>query len=267
MKMSRIFITGSSDGLGSMAAKNLVQRGHKVILHARNETRAKDAENACPGAEAVLIGDLSSITDTKNLAAAANKLGTFDAVIHNAGLYHGGFQKTPEGLPALVAVNTLAPYILTCLMNKPKRLVYLSSGMHGGGDGTLKDIDWKQRGERGWNDTTGYSESKLHDIMLANAFARRFKNIGVISNSLDPGWIPTKMGGSSAPGDGKLSVATYTMLALGEGLKDTDTGKYWYNCKQRSPRPEALDESKQDALLKRCEELTGVKVPVQKGEL
>src|ERR1700750_2215707 len=111
--MARIFVTGSSDGLGLLTAKDLVAKGHKVTLHARNESRAKDASSACPGAETVLIGDLSSMAETKRLAADANKLGKFDVVIHNAGLYRGGFRKTPEGLPALFAVNTLAPYILT----------------------------------------------------------------------------------------------------------------------------------------------------------
>lgn len=262
--MARILVTGSSDGIGLAAAKDLVSKGHKVILHARSESRAKDASSACPGAETVLIGDLSSIAGTKKLATDANDLGTFDVIVHNAGVYRGGFRKTADGLPLVFAVNTVAPYILTCLMNRPKRLVYLSSGMHYSGDGSLKDITWKQRGERAWNDSTGYCDSKLHDVMLALAVARKWK--GVVSNAMDPGWVPTKMGGSSAYEDINKSVRTAVGLALGEGkVKGTETGTYWVDSKQKSPKSETTDERKQDELLKICEEVSGVSFPTGDG--
>ena len=146
--MSRIFVTGSSDGLGLLAAQQLVKDGHRVTLHARNAQRAKDAQASCPGAKGVLVGDLSSMKETKQLAADANKDGTFDCVIHNAGLLHGGYRKTDEGLPSLVAVNVMAPYILTCLMNRPKRLVFLSSDSHLSGDASVDDLTWQERGEK-----------------------------------------------------------------------------------------------------------------------
>jgi NAD(P)-dependent dehydrogenase (short-subunit alcohol dehydrogenase family) len=82
--MARVFITGSSDGLGQMAAKLLIEQGHKVVLHARNQQRGKDALAAVPQAESVVIGDLSSIAQTRNVAEQVNALGDFDAVIHNA---------------------------------------------------------------------------------------------------------------------------------------------------------------------------------------
>ena len=65
----RIFISGSADGLGQMAASALVTQGHQVVLHARNEKRGQDALRRVPGAEAVLIADLSSMAETKKLAA------------------------------------------------------------------------------------------------------------------------------------------------------------------------------------------------------
>lgn len=258
--MARIFVTGSSDGVGLLAAKDLVSKGHKVILHARNESRAKDASSECPGAETVLIGDISTIAGSKDLAAEANKLGTFDVVVHNAGVYRGGFRKTSDGLPLVFAVNTIAPYVLTCLMNRPKRFVYLSSGMHFSGDGSLKDLSWKQRGERSFNDSTGYCDTKLHDVMLAFAVSRKWK--GVISNAMDPGWVPTKMGGAGASDDIKNSVRTVVSLALGEGnVKSTDNGKYWVNSRQDSPKAATLDETKQEELLRVCEEISGVSFP------
>src|SRR4051812_15735956 len=128
--MARIFITGSADGLGQLAAKALIAEGHQVVLHARNEKRGKEALHKAPGAETVVTADLSSIEETIQLGEKVNALGTFDAVIHNAGLYHPAAKE-------LFAVNTLAPYILTCLIQKPQRLIYLSSDMHEGGRSKL----------------------------------------------------------------------------------------------------------------------------------
>lgn len=249
--MARIFITGSSDGLGSLTAKKLVSNGHKVILHARNEQRAKDASTACPGAEKVIIADLSSIEETKKLAEQVNSLGPLDAVVHNAGLYQGvSGLKGNEGLPALFAVNTLAPYILTSLIQpRPKRLVYVSSGLHTGGNANLKDIT-----------QCGYGDSKLHNIILAFAFARKWTDC--TSNAVDPGWVPTKMGGASAMDDLGAAVDTFAMLAAGEGATEGQTGKYWYQRKSKSCEPAAGDEQVQEKLLKDLERISGgIKYP------
>jgi NAD(P)-dependent dehydrogenase (short-subunit alcohol dehydrogenase family) len=257
--MARIFITGSSDGLGSLAAQALVKKGHKVVLHARNAQRAKDATAACPGAEAVLVADLTSIDETKKLAGEVNKLGDVDTVIHNAGLYRGGFKRTGDGLPSLFAVNTIAPYILTCLIKKPKHLVYVSSGLHSGGDASLRDIAWAERGEKGWSDGQAYGDTKLHDIILSKAVARRWPD--VLSNSLDPGWVATKMGGAGAPGDPNAAVETYMMLAEGEG-KGKVSGKYFRPGRNEgSPKAASDVVATQDKLLKLCEEISGVPFP------
>ena len=71
--MARVFITGSSDGLGRMAAELLIEQGHSVVLHARNEKRGKDAMASVPQAETVVIGDLSSIAETRGVAEQVNK--------------------------------------------------------------------------------------------------------------------------------------------------------------------------------------------------
>ncbi|KAL2408050.1 Short-chain dehydrogenase chyC [Exophiala dermatitidis] len=258
--MARILITGSSDGLGSLAARALVQRGHSVVLHARNDQRAQDARTACPGAETCLVADLSDLSQTKKLAEDANRLGPFDAVVHNAGLYTGPYGKTKEGWPSIVAVNTIAPYVLTCLLQpKPNRLVFVSSGLHSGGDATLKDFTWPERGEQGFQDFQAYADTKLHNILLASAFATRWPSVQ--SNSLDPGWVPTKMGGRSASGDLNAAVDTYVVLAEGEGPAKGISGKYWYHSQVRSPKKEAADTKVQDQLLKQLEGLTGIKAP------
>jgi NAD(P)-dependent dehydrogenase (short-subunit alcohol dehydrogenase family) len=144
--VSRIFITGSSDGIGLAAAKVLSEQGHKVTLHARNQDRATQAKAALPEIEGVLIGDLTSIESTKQLAAEANKNGPWDAVVHNAGIGLSGTEgNTGDGMAKTFQVNSLAPYILTSLMEKPKKLLYVSSSLHLGGDPSLNDVTWKER--------------------------------------------------------------------------------------------------------------------------
>src|SRR5580704_2497994 len=212
-KMVRVFITGSSDGLGRMAAQLLVERGHGVVLHARNEKRGQEALAAVPGAEGMVIGDLASIAQTREVAEQVNGLGLFDAVIHNAAIGYREPRRieTEDGLPQVFAVNTLAPYILTALIKKPKRLVYLSSGLHRNGDASLKDLTWEQRA---WQGQQAYSDTKLHDVGLAFAVARRWRD--VFSNALEPGWVPTKMGGPGAPDDMGQAHLTQAWLAAGD---------------------------------------------------
>jgi short-subunit dehydrogenase len=157
--MARIFITGPSDGIGQVVARNLIAQGHQVTLHARNSQRAAQAVAAVPGAEGVLIADLSSISQTKKLASDANKTGVFDAVIHNAGIGYGESKQVSEDrISHVFAINALAPYILTCLMERPKKLIYLSSGLHTGGDASLTDVTWSTR--KRWNGMQAYSDSK-----------------------------------------------------------------------------------------------------------
>jgi NAD(P)-dependent dehydrogenase (short-subunit alcohol dehydrogenase family) len=256
--MARIFITGSSDGLGSIVAQKLVKNGHSVVLHARNTQRAKDATTACPGAESVVTGDLSSTSETKGIADQVNKLGAFDCVIHNAGLYQGPFRKTSEGIPALAAVNTIAPYLLTSLITRPRRVVFLSSEMHQSGSSSMDDILWTQRGESKWSDSTAYCASKLHNVMFAKAFARIWPDVK--SNALDPGWVATKMGGSSAPGSIDAAVETYVMLAEGKEEMAMRSGQYFRPGKrQGSPQKAADDDKAQDRLMEICAGFTGVK--------
>ena len=172
-RMARVLITGSSDGLGLMAARLLVDDGHAVILHARNEQRGDHAQQALPGAEHVVIGDLESIAGMRQVAEQANARGRYDAVIHNAGIGYREPRRieTVDGLCHVFAVNVIAPYVLTALVPAPDRLVYLSSGMHRGGQPDLDDLQWARRS---WNGAQAYSDSKLFDVVLAFGVARRW---------------------------------------------------------------------------------------------
>ncbi|KAL7624135.1 hypothetical protein AAE478_005692 [Parahypoxylon ruwenzoriense] len=260
--MARIFITGSSDGLGLRSAQALAKRGHDVYLHARNAQRADDARAACPAAKDVFVADLTSIEETKGLAAQLNQAGPWDAIVHNAGLMHGvSHLRGKEGLPALFAVNTLAPYIVASLVTDPapKRHVFLSSGMHHGGDASLHNIQ-----------SCTYSDSKFHNVLLAFWFARRLAPKGVLSNALTPGWVPTNMGGSSAPDDIDAAIDTYVLLAEGSGAAEGKTAGFWYQSRagksggsghETAYESSADDEARQNQLIETLEKISGVKPP------
>jgi NAD(P)-dependent dehydrogenase (short-subunit alcohol dehydrogenase family) len=256
--MARVFITGSADGLGQMAAELLVAAGHRVVLHARNQQRADAARSRTPGAEAAVIGDLSSIEETRGIADQVNRLGRFDAVIHNAGIGYRENRRgsTVDGLPHVFAVNALAPYILTALIERPARLVYLSSGMHHGVHANLDDLEWKKRS---WSGSSAYAESKLLDVILAFAVARMWPN--VLSNAVEPGWVATKMGGPGAPDDLEAGPKTQVWLAVSEDPAAKVTAGYFYHEKPRKPNPEASQKAVQDRFLEECARLSGIKLP------
>jgi NAD(P)-dependent dehydrogenase (short-subunit alcohol dehydrogenase family) len=255
--MTRIFISGSSTGLGFMAAQLLVAQGHQVVLHARNPARAEVARRALPKAEAVVVGDLETIAGAKALAARVNELGRFDAVIHNAAVgYREGQRLTTDGLPHVFAINTLSAYILTALIEKPERLVYLSSGMHHHADANLDDILWRKRR---WTGSAAYAESKLHDAMLAFAIARRWPD--VFSTALEPGWVPTRMGGPGAPDDMDQAHRTQAWLAASDDSQAKVTGQYFYHLRPLAPNPQAEDADLQNKLIALCEELSNVNLP------
>jgi len=241
--MARIFITGSADGLGQLSARSLLEQGHKVVLHARNAKRGRDAMKKNPGAESVLTGDLSNIEETKNLAGEANHF-AFDAVIHNAGVYRASKE--------VFVVNTLAPYILTCLMHKPKRLIYVSSGMHLQGSWKLDNLE---------SDTSSitYSDSKFYVLMLCMAVAAKWKDIYV--NAVDPGWVPTKMGGRGAPDNLQKGYETQVWLAVSNDEKARVSGRYFFHQKERHHNPEADNALLRKRFLGLCKQITGISFP------
>lgn len=249
--MARVFITGSADGLGQLAAKSLIAQGHQVVLHARNEMRGQDALSKVPGAEGVLTADLGDIDETKRLASKVNTLGTFDAVIHNAGVYQTSAKE-------IFAVNTLAPYVLTCLIDKPERLIYLSSDMHLGGRAKLDTFETDIG-------RITYSDSKLHVLMLCKAVARTWPD--VLANAVDPGWVPTKMGGRGAPDDLRKGYETQVWLAVSDDSTAKVSGHYFHHRKVTRHNPEADDIRLQDKFINLCEEITGISLrPFEAGK-
>jgi NAD(P)-dependent dehydrogenase (short-subunit alcohol dehydrogenase family) len=256
--VAQVLITGSTDGLGLMAAQLLVADGHDIVLHARSRERAADVRASLPDGHHVVVGDLSSIAAIKEVAAQANARGRYDAVIHNAGIGYREPRRveTIDGLSEDFAVNVLAPYLLTALITPPDRLVYLSSGMHRAGNPDLTDLQWI---EKRWNGSQAYADSKLFDVVLAFAVARRWPR--VLANALEPGWVPTKMGGPGAPDDMDLAPVTQTWLATSNDPAAMVTGTYFYHQQVQQTHPAARSVDEQEGLLAACAALSGVGLP------
>jgi NAD(P)-dependent dehydrogenase (short-subunit alcohol dehydrogenase family) len=180
----RIFITGSTDGLGRAAADALISEGHDVVLHARSRERLAALGNLAADSAGVVIGDLSSATETRDLAGQVNQIG------------------------------------------------------------------------RSWNAAQAYSESKLYVTALALTIARVWPD--VLSNAVDPGWVPTKMGGPAATGNLKTGYLTQTWLAVSDDAAATVSGGYWNHRQRQAPAAQARDQAFQNQLMDRLAELTGV---------
>lgn len=242
----RIFITGSADGLGKAAAEVLLGEGHRVVVHVRGKERLGAVEDLLSRGAVAVVGDLADLAQTRDVARQVNELGPMDAVIHNAGVYTGD---------AVLAVNVVAPWVLTALVTRPRRLVYMSSGMHSGGRPKLDGLDWTGR-----RSTASYSDSKLFVSTLACAVARLWPD--VLSNSVNPGWVPTKMGGPSAPDDLRLGHLTQEWLATSDDPEARTTGGYWKHQRRVAPHRSVHDVKFQDDLLAELARATGTPLPV-----
>lgn len=257
--MSRaILVTGSADGLGLAAARNLLADNYPVVGHARSPARAEQLRAELPGLDQVVVADFMSLEQVRAMAEELADLGPMHAIIHNAGVGYREPRRiqTIDGHAHVLQVNVLAPYVLTALLPKPQRLVWLSSGLHRSGDATVSDIDWTGRA---WNGLQAYADSKLFDATLAMTVARRWPH--VLSNALEPGWVPTKMGGPGAPDD--LGLAHVTQVWLAEGVDPAAhvSGRYYYHQAPATTHSAVEDPSFQNELLEACHRLTGVPLP------
>ncbi len=241
--MARIFITGSTDGLGLAAASSLLDKGHDIIVHSRNDERLHAVQHLLDKGAKSVIGDLSIAEQQFSVAEQVNRYGQLDAVIHNAGTLSGS---------DVLAVNVLAPYVLTAQIARPSRLIYLSSSMHFGGKATVSGFNW-------YSDTDTYSDSKLFVTTLSNAIAKRWNDVSCYS--VDPGWVPTKMGGHDATDDLIKGYQTQEWLATTDDIGTIKSGTYWHHKQQLEPHKASQDETFQDELLEALEKVTGVSLP------
>ena len=237
----RILVTGSADGLGRAAAESLLAQGHDVVVHARNQDRAASLEPLLRRGAGMVVGDFSDREAVCRIADELNDRNPVDSVIHNAGVWRG---------PAVIPVNLVAPYLLTALLQGPQRHVYLSSGSHFSGHPRLAGVDWRGAVPG------SYADSKLFVTALSAALARLRPE--VLSNAVDPGWVPTRMGGPGAPDDLELGHRTQEWLAASYQPEARTSGGYWYHRQRLQPHQAVHDRAFQDQLLAALARETGI---------
>lgn len=241
--MARIFITGSTDGLGLATAISLLDNGHDVIVHGRSQQRINDIHHLLDRGATAVIGDFSIPSQQISVANQVNQLGPLDAVIHNAGILSGN---------DVFTVNVTAPYVLSALISKPLRHIFISSSLHFDGKAVVSSTDW-------FSHSNSYSDSKLLVTVLATTLARLWPEVSC--HSVDPGWVPTKMGGENATDDLVKGYQTQEWLATTHDSASLDSGAYWHHKQPLTPHPAAHDEVFQEALLTELEQITGIALP------
>jgi len=219
-----IVITGATNGIGEAAALEVARRGNRVGIVARNPTKAdatvERIHAVAPSAQVdVFIGDLALMSDVRQVAA--QRLDRYERIavlVNNAGIQLYAQQETPEGLPEMVAVNYLAPWLLTSLLrdrlvaSAPARVVVTASEAHRIGwrvdpdDGILTDV-----GPFG-NALRAYGKTKLLDVLFTLELAEQLEGTGVTANCCCPGLVATGLAGTGNWADKVASALSHTFL-------------------------------------------------------
>jgi len=249
--MATVCITGATDGIGLATARLLLAAGHRVLVHARSDTRGRPVVQGLEAAAVLVTGDLARLAEVRRLAEQIADQGPVDVLVHNAGVWVRGAtpRVTPDGFETTFAVNVLAPHLLTALLadQVAERLLWLGSGMARSGrvrpEALGAERDTRQ----------AYADSKACDVALAMAWDRRLPQVASVA--VDPGWVRTKLASRGAPGDPGESADTLLYCAT---EADLSRGSYWRD-RRPIPVPEHLrDPALQDALAAACDRLVGL---------
>jgi len=277
MKNKVCIITGANSGVGKQSAIGLARLGARVIMVCRSKERgevakAEIAKKSGSDRIELFIADLSEMGQVRTLASSLLlSLQSIDVLIHNAGLANAKRKITKEGLETTLAVNQLAPFLLTHLLLKrlqdssPARVVMVTSGMHGQGQIDFDDL----QGERKYAGMAAYATSKLMNVMFAYSLARRLEETGVTSNVVHPGFVNTGLlQQSSLPfrlmmkimGNSVEKGARSTVFAASDPSMRTMTGAFFTRkLETKQSAPISYDEVIQERLWMRCMDLTGIR--------
>ena len=246
--MGTIAVTGSTDGIGLAAARTLLARGHRVLVHARSEERGRPVVAGLDGDVALVTGDLASPAAVRALADQLRRHAPLDVLVHNAGVWVRGDvpRRTRDGLETTFAVNVLAPHLLTALLADAVtgRLLWLGSGMARSGrpdPARLGDEDDPRR---------AYAQSKAGNVALAIGWGRRLPHLA--SAAVDPGWVPTKLASPGAPGQVQRAGDDLAWCAVDADLR---AAPYWKDRRPTPVPPQLRDPGLHDALLAGCDRL------------
>lgn len=271
-------VTGSTSGIGEGTALGLAKRGAHVVLVGRDRARGEQSlakVRAESGNDAVdlLLADLSSHREVRDLAQRIlDAYPALHVLVNNAGVVHMSRTTTVDGLEATFAVNHLAYFLLTRLLQErliasaPARIVNVASDGH-----RFARLDWDDlQSEHGYSWFRVYGLSKLANILFTSELSRRLAGTGVTANCLHPGAVGTRLGANN----GRLSeillpilrpffltpeqgARTSIYLATSPDVSDV-SGRYFVKCRERRPSAVARDPEAARRMWQISSELVGL---------
>jgi retinol dehydrogenase-12 len=274
-----ILITGATRGIGYAAAEALAGMGASVIVHGRNPARVEKAckriARGVSGSEVSgIVADLASLAQVRRLAReVTDSCPRLDVLLNNAGLVTRKRELTVDGFERQLAVNHLAPFLLTNLLldklksSAPARIVNVSSRAHRRGELDLDDLNWDKRPYTG---ISAYGATKLANILFTRELARRLQGSGVTANCLHPGVVATSLfSGMGIVGRTFGILSRPLLMPASRGAKTSVylasspevasvSGKYFDEAKPVEPKAPAMDDEAAKALWIASEKLTGL---------
>jgi NAD(P)-dependent dehydrogenase (short-subunit alcohol dehydrogenase family) len=273
-------VTGATSGIGRAAAVELARRGARVVVHGRSlekcELTVGDIK-AASGNDQIdaLVADLESQEQVRALAGALlARYPKIHVLLNNAGLFNAGFSETVDGIETTLAVNHLAPFLLTNLLldrlkeSQPVRIVNVSSEAHRFGKLDLGDLEFRRRNYRGLR---VYGVSKLLNVLFTQELARRLEGAGVTANALHPGVVSTGLGNNNPPSlvSRAMRLSKFLMRTPEKGAETSiflssspdvegETGKYWVDCREKRARDIGYNREVQRRLWEISEKMTGL---------
>lgn len=227
-------VTGATSGIGKATALGLAQQGATVVIVGRSQEKGEAARKEIQEASGntnvdLLLADLSSQASVRQLAATfQERYDHLQVLINNAGVFLLKRHLTIDGLEMTLAVNHLAPFLLSHLLldhlkaSTPARIVNVCSSSHFAGKITLDDLQL----ERGYNVWRAYAQSKLAQLLCSYKLARQLEGSGITLNSLNPGFVFTNMGMSNV-GPNVQAIARAILSRLGSSpTKGAQTSLY-----------------------------------------
>lgn len=258
-----VIVTGGNSGIGLETAKNLADRGAKIILACRNVRKAEAAKEEIvkySGNSDVYCMqlDLSSLRSVREFANHVLKTEKrIDVLINNAGAGGLGNYKTEDGLHVGMQVNYFAPFLLTCMLvpllksSAPSRIINVSSAIHKYAEMDFENLNM----EKYWSDYLVYANSKLYLNLMTLELSRRLKSAGVTVNALHPGVASTNLFRNIPSAFIRNTVkkgigfmfqdaweAAQTSIYLAASLEVREvTGKYFCDCREKNPSKVSQD--------------------------
>lgn len=251
-------VTGASAGIGAATVRGVAARGYDVALVARDRQRLEAVAAQCRDAgvgAATYQADFARLEDVRALATALlADCPRLDVLVNNAGMVVQQRSTTEDGSELLLAVNHLAPYLLTRLLlprlaaSAPARVVIVASDAHRFADLDLDDLD----SERDWKPLRAYGRSKLANLLFAAELSRRVAGRGVAVNTLHPGFVSTSLARDNRVADLALRAvrpfirspdkgARTSILLATEPIGAVNANGYFVNGRVKRLRGQAID--------------------------